>query len=100
MGDSATTNPHPLAEIAELVESWCLDDGGKNILYKESGTERYPGFKLYRMIARKVSQHVPQKVLPSKTFNAFKSLAAQSRNNQNESLTINIDEIRKEYYKN
>lgn len=100
VSDRATTNPHPLAEIAELVESWCLDDGGKNILYKESGTERYPGFKLYRMIARKVSQHVPQKVLHSKTFHAFKSLAAQSRNNQNERLTINIDEIRKEYYKN
>jgi len=101
VGDSATTttNPHPLAEIAELVESWCLDDTGKNILYKESGAERYPGFKLYRMIARKVSDHVPQKVLQSNTFHVFKSLASENRNNHNVCITINIDEIYKEYYR-
>jgi hypothetical protein len=98
-GDCAISHQHPLAEIAQLIESWCLDDAGKNILYKESGAERYPGFKLYRMIARKVTHHVPQKVLQSNTFHAFKSLSAQTHNNQNKSIKINIDEIRKEYYR-
>lgn len=98
--DCTDSDPHPLAEVAQLVETWCLDDTGKNILYKESGTERYPGFKLYRMIARKVSHHLPQKVLQCNAFNAFKILAEQNRAEQWEGIIINIDEIRKEYYCN
>jgi hypothetical protein len=98
--DCTDSDRHPLAEVAQLVETWCLDDTGKNILYKESGTERYPGFKLYRMIARKVSRHVPQKVLHCNAFNALKRLAVQNRAGKEEGITINIDEIRKEYYCN
>jgi hypothetical protein len=92
----ATNQPHPLAEIASLVESWCLDDTGKNILYKESGTERYPGFKLYRMIARKVSKHVPLAALQGSTFASYRHSQDEFKDGN---LEVDIDSTRKEYYK-
>ena len=88
-------HPHPLAEIARLVESWCLDDNGKNILYKKSGTERYPGFKLYRMIARKVSSHVPLKVLQGSAFTSYREANGELGDGR---LKVDIDSTRKEYY--
>lgn len=47
-------------EIENAVLRWCTDDRGKNILYKSSGGERYPNFKLYIMIARLVHKHTPE----------------------------------------
>jgi hypothetical protein len=47
-------------EIENAVLRWCTDDQGKNILYKSSGGERYPNFKLYIMIARLVHKHTPE----------------------------------------
>ena len=43
-----------LDDVQQLVVDWCTDDKGKNILYKKNGEERYPEFKLYKMIARNV----------------------------------------------
>jgi hypothetical protein len=43
-----------------IIVEWCLDDNGINVLYKNSGAERYPEFKLYKMIARHVHKHTPQ----------------------------------------
>jgi hypothetical protein len=57
--------------IANLIRNWCLDDNGKNILYKKSGEERYPEFKLYKMIARNVHNHVPLKQLEKGIFKKF-----------------------------
>ena len=37
-------------------------------MYKNDGEERYPDFKLYKMIARTVHNHVPLKVLEKKHF--------------------------------
>ena len=48
------------SEIENAVLRWCTDDRGKNILYKSSGGERYPNFKLYIMIARLVHNHTPE----------------------------------------
>ena len=53
--------------IAFLISEWCTDDKGRNILYKSNNEERYPDFKLYKMIARKVHNHTPQNQL-EKTF--------------------------------
>ena len=39
--------------IVKLISDWTTDDNGKNILYKENGEERYPDFKLYKIITRK-----------------------------------------------
>jgi hypothetical protein len=55
----------------KLVNEWIRDDKGKNILYKSNGKERYPGFKLYKMIARLVHNHLPEKLLNDDTFSLF-----------------------------
>ena len=44
----------------KMVHRWCLDDQGKSVLYKKNGEERFPQFKLYKMIARTVHQHTPE----------------------------------------
>ncbi len=43
-----------------LLKEWCQDDQGKSMIWSEDGTERYPDFELYRMIALSVHQHTPQ----------------------------------------
>lgn len=48
-----------LDEFQTLVNQWCQDDRNKNVLYKANGKERYPNFKLYKMIARAVHSHTP-----------------------------------------
>ena len=55
----------------KLIYTWCLDDNGKNVLYKRSGEERYPNFKLYKMIARTVHRHIPESQLDNPLFRDF-----------------------------
>ncbi len=50
---------------------WVKDDKGRNILYKKNGDERYPDFKLYKMIARTANKHVPISVLSNPYFDKF-----------------------------
>ena len=50
-------------ELQKIINKWCTDDNNANILYKKNGSERYPEFKLYKMIARTVHKHTPQKQL-------------------------------------
>jgi hypothetical protein len=57
--------------IVRLIVEWCLDDNDVNVLYKTNGDERYPDFKLYKMIARCVHNHTPQVQLKRKEFDAF-----------------------------
>jgi len=57
--------------ITKLIVEWCLDDKGVNMLYKNNGTDRYPDFKLYKMIARHVHQHTPQLQLERPEFKSF-----------------------------
>jgi hypothetical protein len=57
--------------VTRLIVEWCLDDKGVNLLYKNDGTDRYPDFKLYKMIARCVHKHTPQAQLERKEFTAF-----------------------------
>lgn len=54
-----------------LIVEWCLDDKKTNILYKNDGSDRYPDFKLYKMIARCVHHHTPQAQLERKEFKSF-----------------------------
>ena len=76
--------------IKKIILKWILDDNGKNILYKTNGDERYPDFKLYKMIARIVHKHVPSKVLENPHFEKY--LIAKKKIN-NTGHIINIDEI-------
>ena len=57
--------------VYELVEEWCLDDKKRNVLYKKNGEERYPDFKLYKMIARTVHAHTPEAQLVKPIFNKY-----------------------------
>jgi hypothetical protein len=57
--------------IVKLVSEWIHDDNNKNILYKKNGEERYPEFKLYKMIARTVHNHTPQKQLERPMFQSY-----------------------------
>jgi len=58
-------------QLNQLIEDWCCDDKGRNIVYKRNGEERYPGFKLYKMIARTVHKHVPLMQLRRPIFQQF-----------------------------
>ena len=57
--------------ITSLINEWCKDDKGRNILYKTNGEERYPDFKLYKMIVRSVHEHTPQNQLKRELFSQF-----------------------------
>jgi hypothetical protein len=74
-------------ELKNLIDEWCEDDYGKNILYKSSGEERYPGFKLYKMIARIVNNLVPKDILKKPIFTKYRVAKAQK------DLLINIDDM-------
>jgi hypothetical protein len=57
--------------VKQLIYEWCLDDKGVNLLYKNNGAERYPEFKLYKMIARCVHNHTPQAQLERQGFKVY-----------------------------
>jgi hypothetical protein len=71
--------------VYDLIISWIYDDNGKNILYKKNGDDRYPEFKLYKMIARIVHNHTPLKQLDHECFKKYVSVI-----NPN---TMDIDEL-------
>lgn len=60
-----------LDELQTVVNEWCTDDKSRNVLYKSNGDERYPGFKLYKMIARTVHQHTPYNQMNNPYFTQF-----------------------------
>lgn len=57
--------------IKKVILNWCTDDKNRNIIYKKNGDERYPEFKLYKMIARTVHNHTPEKVLNNSYFDKY-----------------------------
>ena len=60
-------------KITRIIVEWCIDDNGINVLYKNNGTDRYPDFKLYKMIARCVHNHTPQAQLDRPEFKKFET---------------------------
>jgi hypothetical protein len=81
-----TTNP-----VAKLIAEWCTSDDGKNILYKDNGDERYPDFKLYKMIARRVNKHTPEVQLQRPEFKAF--ACGKNHTLPKDAKCINVDTI-------
>lgn len=79
-----------MSPIMKIIIEWCKDDKGRNMLYKKNGDERYPDFKLYKMISRKVHSHVPINVLRNSYFDKFK---VTKKKIPKEKKIINIDEI-------
>jgi hypothetical protein len=81
------TDVEEMDELQKTIYRWCLDDNGKNVLYKRNGEERYPSFKLYKMIARTVHNHTPELQLHEPFFNQFQSIDFQ------EDQCMDIDQI-------
>jgi hypothetical protein len=79
-----------IAPIHKIIMRWCDDDNKRNILYKDTDEERYPDFKLYKMIARKVHKHIPSKELQHKHFDKF---IVPKKEIKKGSKILNIDTI-------
>ena len=60
------------SEIQKLILDWVCDDNCKNILYKSNGDERYPNFKLYKMIAKTVHNHLPCDQYKNECFDQYR----------------------------
>jgi hypothetical protein len=58
--------------IQKLIIKWVTDDNGKNVLYMKNGDERYPNFKLYKMIARTVHNKTPEDEMKDPLFADFR----------------------------
>jgi hypothetical protein len=78
-------------EFQRTILRWCRDDRGKNILYKKNGEDRYPDFKLYKMIARTVHAHTPEAQLSFPFFSQFQYNGEKVK--KGESIAINIDDL-------
>ena len=76
-----------LNEIESFILFLCLDDHDKNILYKSSNRDRFPEFKLYKMIARIVHNKVPSILVNHTLFKDFKDNKHKTNN------IIDIDAI-------
>lgn len=76
--------------VTKLIVDWCKDDNGMNVLYKNNGAERYPDFKLYKMIARCVHNHVPHLQLARPEFACY---AFPKKEIPKKTRIINIDEM-------
>jgi hypothetical protein len=90
----------PRDAFQETIYRWCLDDAGKNIMYRRDGEERYPGFKLYKMIARNAHAHTPQEQLKYPIFSQFAMNpldAAKLDESDVRRNGLNIDLVEKEY---
>jgi hypothetical protein len=77
-------------EFQQTIRRWCCDDNGKNVLYKSNGEERYPDFKLYKMIARNVHKLVPKDELEQPVFKKYKMAKNKVKT---KAKIIDIDEI-------
>jgi hypothetical protein len=78
-----------LNPIQQIILEWVTDDKGRNILYKNNGDERYPDFKLYKMITRSVHNHIPKNQLTKAIFSKY----SISKKNIKKKTIMNIDEI-------
>ena len=84
--------PHLLKEnkILSLIYTWLIDDKKRNILYKTNGEERYPEFKLYKMIARTIHGAIPSEQLNHEIFADY--VINKKKINRKQHI-INIDNI-------
>ena len=89
--DEIEENPKsPQNAAKRLIIEWCKDDKDRNILYKNNGDERYPDFKLYKMIARSVHKHSPSDVLNQGYFSRY--IVGKKKIGKNAKI-MNIDNL-------
>ena len=76
--------------LSKLIVEWVTDDQNRNILYKANGEERYPDFKLYKMISRSVHNHTPQAQLSKPIFASYEFPKKKVKSSNR---IINIDKM-------
>jgi hypothetical protein len=81
-----------LNPIENVILDWCLDYKGRNVLIKNNGEERYEDFKLYKMIARTVHDHVPKNQLSRDIFSQHITKNTKMKKGKTK-IVINIDLI-------
>ncbi len=79
--------------IAKTIARWCTDDKGRNVLYKKDGEERYPDFKLYKMIARTVHEHTPENEFDKEKDNIFNKFLSSRKKIGKKAKVFNVDDI-------
>ena len=57
--------------VYDLIFSWLYDDNGRNMLYRANGEDKYPGFKLYKMISKIVHNHLPEDQFKHPCFSKY-----------------------------
>jgi hypothetical protein len=62
--------------VYNMIWEWLQDDGGRNVLRKPDGEERYPDFDLYKAIAADVHRAVPARQIERGLFTGYKVGAA------------------------
>ena len=82
-------NAKKMDDFQKTIVRWCMDDNDKNVLYKANGDERYPNFKLYKMIARTVHKHIPEEQFKFPLLSQFEITESDVENQP----VINIDKI-------
>jgi hypothetical protein len=60
-----------VSPLFNVLWSWLIDEEGKNVLWESDSSERYPGFDLYQVIAKKVKNAVPREQLDKEPFSKF-----------------------------
>ena len=78
--------------LEKTIIDWVTDDNQKNVLYKKSGEERYPNFKLYKMIARTVHKKLPEDQLKNPFFSQFEYKIGK-KEKKKELRIIDIDSL-------
>lgn len=81
-----------LNPIENVILDWCLDYKGRNVLIKNNGEQRYEDFKLYKMIARTVHDHVPKNQLSRNIFKEHITKNTKTKKGKTK-MVVNIDTI-------
>ena len=61
-----------VSPLWNLLWSWLIDENGKNVLYDEDKTERFPDFDLYQHISAHVKGVKPQEQIHKEIFSTYK----------------------------
>ena len=91
-GDSEEENENEILEpiFTKLIKKWCQDDKGLSVLYKKNGKERYPFFKLYKMISRTVHNHIPKQDIHYELFQPFLIFNKDTSNPSSEKAVLKM----------
>lgn len=77
-----------VSPLYNLLWTWIIDSKGKNILHNDDGTERFPGFDLYKHISAFCKGAVPKEQIRKPIFEKFKHSGSAPEGEQIYSLFV------------